>query len=1200
MAFLGIYRALYDYPPQSSEELQLSEGDLLFLLERSSEDNWWKCKKKAASDEEDEPEGLVPDNYVEEATPTQRAKALYDYTKQTDEELSFPEGVVVDVFDDSDPDWTLIGLNGEYGFAPAIYMEALPSESPTADTSSPAAPPPMPARPPAVQEDVRVDDPSISPSFPAPTDPAAGIAAIIAQRPGAGAAEPSSPPMSTQRALAAPPSIRVHHTGPGDIDDGSSPPPPPPKPESQSQPPVHIDTSVAQAMSSSSYNRSAPRSYQNDYDSPQRSPGGYHLYNINETVSHMGKNKKLPTTLGINIAKGVIMISPEKSRDGPSQVWTAEKLTHYSIEGKHVFVELVRPSKSIDFHAGAKDTAQQIVAHLGELAGASRATGLDEVLAASAGSAGASMKKGTMLYHFVAHGDDEVTVGEGEEVIILDDHLIILDDHRSKEWWMVRRLKNGTEGVVPAEYVQVTGIVSAPGGVTSLNTARNTVEQNRREEERLAREAAKKGPQRGDGGIPERGSSLAGHEKDKRPSKDTQAKSLPNQSRIRTWSDRTGSFKVDAAFINIALHDETIRLHKQNGVKIAVPVSKMSVEDLEYIERSTGLSLELEMPSADINRRRTQRGNTKGAQVDGSKKGKEEYDSAGVDGSKKGKEEYDSARVDGSKKGKKEYDWFDFFLGCGVNPQICERYANSFSKDQMGPEVLPDVNEKLLRTLGLKEGDILRVMKHLDEQYGRNRSGDANGEGGLFSGPGGALRNNTKKGRPAPAVQTNDVVSGDALKPKDGSKTTSADNPTASESKTGFDDDDPWNVKPAGAAPSEASKRPASPLIKVNEEIAGLSMSDPPLQPTPAPAPQTTSQSPAPQQPQQPPGANADIFNKIASLAPARPRPQAPPAVQQALGGGLGPPPERASSAPGFPAQKNGFGPPPLQQQLTGYQDQSRMQPQPTSFQGYPPQQQPPGFSQPPSGFQPQPTGVQAMQQNYPALQPQPTGLNFQPQSQFGQHQQAQHYGAPQYQQQQFINGAQAGSPFADQPYPSFAPPQPTGFPSAPLQTGFNMGGPQPTSTNGFPAPPPAPPQLPPQQTGGVFGPLQPLSAQKTGPPPPVRFGVKGAQKVLAPQPTGRANLTKASTSPLRSFPPLALSRASANPVFQLRRTPLDSNYHSLDHPTTTHLSILLSIFHRLEINSAHPSSLPPFLPSRALTPQRPLSPPCALPLCRP
>lgn len=852
------------------------------------------------------------------------------------------------------------------------------------------------------------------------------------------------------------------------------------------------------------------------------------MYNIHEYISHMGKNKKLPMTLGINIAKGLIMISPEKSRDGPSQEWTAEKLSHYSIEGKHVFIELVRPSKSVDFHAGAKDTAQEIVAMLGEVAGASRAEGLREVLAASAGSGAAGMRTGTMLYEFMAQGDDEVTVAA-------DDEVIVLDDQASDEWWKVRRLKNGKEGVVPSSYVEVTGTVpDHQSSISGLNAARSTVEQNRLEEERLAKEASRKGPKRSDtvsdAALPERGSSLATDSKDrhrsqrdKRSSKDGQPKAKPNQSRVRTWTDRSGTFKVEAEFIG--LREGKIHLHKQNGVKIAVPVAKMAVEDLEYVENATGASLDEDKPLSDIKRRSTQRAKPNG-------------------------------HAGASIQKQDEYDWFDFFLQCGVNPQICERYANAFSKDQMGPENLPDINEQLLRTLGLKEGDILRVTKHLDSKYGRGKdASSAGGEGGLFSGPGGALRNNTKKGRPAPAVQTNDVVSEDAFKPRGESSSPAVKEPPTDAKATplasaparqpagGFDDD-AWDVKPARTATPEVQKAPTPeppkpaepPKPRVNDDLASLSLTSPPLQPTQSPAPvqsppPQTTVSPPPAEPQPPPGANADIFNKIASLAPARQRPQAPPQAQQ-TGGPLGmPPPARASSAPGFQPQQSGFGPPPLQPQLTGYNQPQQTGfggqqfPQQTGFQG---QQQ--GFQQS-NGFpqQPQQTGVQAMQQNYPALQPQPTGMAFQPQSQFGQAAQQHHYGPQQQQQQppmpqyqqQLINGAQSGSPFAD-PTPRGFAPQPTGFNPQQQQTGFmgqqqqqqqqqpqfNIAQPTGGMNGAFGQPAP---QLPPQQTGGVLSAAAPLVPQKTGPPPPVRFGVTGGQKGLVPQSTGRADLSRAS-----------------------------------------------------------------------------------------
>ena len=66
MVFLGIYRAIYDYEPQSSNEIALSEGDILMVLEKSTDDDWWKAKKKGHDEDEEEPEGLIPNNYIQE------------------------------------------------------------------------------------------------------------------------------------------------------------------------------------------------------------------------------------------------------------------------------------------------------------------------------------------------------------------------------------------------------------------------------------------------------------------------------------------------------------------------------------------------------------------------------------------------------------------------------------------------------------------------------------------------------------------------------------------------------------------------------------------------------------------------------------------------------------------------------------------------------------------------------------------------------------------------------------------------------------------------------------------------------------------------------------------------------------------------------------------------------------------------------
>ncbi|KAF2835563.1 hypothetical protein M501DRAFT_440950 [Patellaria atrata CBS 101060] len=1143
MVFLGVYRALYDYAPQGDNELAISEGDLLFVLEKSTDEpDWWKAKKKAQSEDEEEPEGLIPNNYVEEAIPIHTSKALYDYTRQTDEELSFSEDARLDVYDTTDPDWTLVGFKGEYGFAPSNYIEKVGEAAPA-----------MPARPriqgpePEPESDIR-EPPTPSTSSSPVQSPAAALAGIIQQKTGSSRAMASPPPSVTL------PPRQPQYT-PEESDEDQAPPPSlPQRPQSMS-PQIPQQARFAESPEPPGVMASPPLRgpEYDDYRGPISPGGSYHLYNIHEMVSHLGKNKKMPMTLGINVPKGLIMISPEKSRD--QKEWTADKLSHYSIEGKHVFMELVRPSKSVDFHAGAKDTAQEIVAALGELAGAARAEGLREVLAASSGSSNVQ-KKATILYDFMAQGDDEVTVAVGDEVTVLD-------DTKSEEWWMVRRHKNGKEGVVPSSYVDVTGVVSAapPSSMTGTNAGKSTVEQNRLEEERLAREASRSYRKRG-------GSDSKPAERSKRESRDpltsAKGKQKPDPNKTRTWTDRSGSFRVEAEFLG--LKDNKIHLHKQNGVKIAVPVPKMSIEDLEYVEKVTGVSLDDDKPLSDIKRRSTLR----------AKENKEGEGKAGIS-------------IEHPKR--PEYDWFDFFLQCGVNPQICERYAGAFSRDEMGEEILPDVNEPLLRTLGLKEGDILRVMKFLDSKFNRDGSkdkravsfggasviGDGEGAGGLFSGPGGTLRNNTRKGRPAPPIQTNDVVDPKAFEqktddtvkkqlPPDATPTPIVSAPSTEKKSVGGFDDDAWDVKPSKQTTSPPPTARSPPPIQQTHTVAPnpppptltgsmaeLSLLSPPLQPTPAPQPQPQAQAqaqaqqPPPQASQQPQptGATPGLFEQLANQPPgklpqsatgfnqqqlAAPR-QRPQASQQAQTGGMiAPPPMRAASAPQNPQQQSAFGPPPLQPQLTGFQPprmQTQISPPGQSLQDQLNQQQlqqqqqaflqqqqqlraqqtgfgiqAPNFNQFPNGIMTQPTGFN---QFNPSLQSQPTG--------FPQFQVSQSTGFQPNMQRGFLNG---NTEFPQQFSPGPLQPQATGInamlPPAlqPQATGIaaNRFG----STNaigGFGQPPPPVPPMPPipQQQSS----LQPLVPQKTGPAPPVRFGVQNSAKKLTPQPTGRrANLSQA------------------------------------------------------------------------------------------
>lgn len=532
-----------------------------------------------------------------------------------------------------------------------------------------------------------------------------------------------------------------------------------------------------------------------------------------------------------------------------------------------------------------------------------------------------------------------------------------------------------------------------------------------------------------------------------------------------------------------------------NGVKIAVPIAKMSREDLEYVENLTGISLEDDKPLADVKR---------------SKSTTRPSEPSGV-------------KVERNKK--PEYDWFQFFLSCDVPVGLCERYAQAFIRDSMDESVLPDVNAVILRTLGIREGDIIKIMRFLDTKFGREKSAAADGEGsgGLFSGPGGALRNNTRKGRPAPAVQTSDVVDATAFsKDAEGGGDVSADGnaPQSGAKSSGGFDDDAWEVKPSKQPQRENESKPVehkpppalAPAAPAAPALTGsmkeLSMLSTPLEPTKVESPrpvETSAITPVPDSaaPSQAlPGASPSFFASASqSGAPASPKSlarQRPTPTIAAGQGSLAPPPaQRPISAP---QQQGAFSAPPLSAQMTGLV-QGQVAPPGQSLNDITQarlQQQYTAQMQQMQALQPAMTGYANVQQPMMAY---PTGAQY---------------------MQPMYTGAPSQSPFQDPgPGNQFSPlqPQHTSYPPQ-FQPQSSFGQANQGNVNNY-----LPPALEPQRTG--MAPIQqqptgfnsftsqsapqPLQPQKTGPPPPVRFGVTDTKKLNA-QPTGRrANLSQAS-----------------------------------------------------------------------------------------
>ena len=140
----------------------------------------------------------------------------------------------------------------------------------------------------------------------------------------------------------------------------------------------------------------------------------------------------------------------------------------------------------------------------------------------------------SILYDFAALHHDEITVKQGEMVVVLT---------ADADWSMVRRVRDKKEGLIPSNYFQAIATAAPRNDRSSISNSPVTNHT---------------GPDY----------SL-----------------VPDSSKLRLWTDTTGSFTVEAEYLGCK--DEKINLHKANGVKISVPIAKISTADLYTMQMET-------------------------------------------------------------------------------------------------------------------------------------------------------------------------------------------------------------------------------------------------------------------------------------------------------------------------------------------------------------------------------------------------------------------------------------------------------------------------------------------------------------------------------------------------------------------------------------------------------------------------------------
>lgn len=549
---IAVCKVLYDYGRQNEDELELHEDDLVDVLDDSDQD-WWRAKRVGAESTsgEGQPSGLVPSNFLEEAQPLSVLRALYDYRAQAEDELSIKEGEIVYFYHKEDDEWSLVRRKdqSQFGIVPANYVEEATEQE--------------------------------------------------SEQAGANAVLDTTPRHESELERS------------DDADSAEATP-------SQYQAARVVETIKAEEV--------FPSQYEEGVETRQDLVKTWPVSSVDK------KKKKRKGTLGIG--NGSVFFASDEDKNPVLQL-AISAMTNYNIDKKHVTMDFGEPRPtSFDFHCGGKEQAEEVYEKIKDSKAIEEQQALTRQSTTSISASKTALPKeiraskptAVALYEFNAQGEDELSVQEGQVVTILDDS--------DAEWWQCSF--EGVQGVVPAQYLEIVAPGQAseqdhlvgssmsaadhtPGqeldedaltreklkaererkrrAETEREARRRTQEQERRRREREERTSDGPPSVSARAATSATGSSSQSKRQNSQPlaraqpdrPSQAQSDSKPMPGKCRVWTDRTGTFKVEAEFLGFV--DGKIHLHKLNGVKIAVPVERMSDRDLDYMEGRTGQSL---------------------------------------------------------------------------------------------------------------------------------------------------------------------------------------------------------------------------------------------------------------------------------------------------------------------------------------------------------------------------------------------------------------------------------------------------------------------------------------------------------------------------------------------------------------------------------------------------------------------------------
>ncbi|KAJ3354208.1 cytoskeletal protein binding protein [Allomyces javanicus] len=159
------------------------------------------------------------------------------------------------------------------------------------------------------------------------------------------------------------------------------------------------------------------------------------------------------------------------------------------------------------------------------------------------------------------------------------------------------------------------------------------------------------------------------------------AKDMPDPGKVRIWLDTSGQHRTEAAFIDFV--DGKVKLHKTNGARIDVPIAALCSDDQVLACKLKGIPPPASLVPVAV--APTPKPSSVGTPL----------------------------ATGGSSTMYGGFDWLPFLTSCGVDPQDAHTYAVHFAAEKLDESFLPELTRDILKGLGVKEGDILRIQKRL-------------------------------------------------------------------------------------------------------------------------------------------------------------------------------------------------------------------------------------------------------------------------------------------------------------------------------------------------------------------------------------------------------------------------------------------------------------------------------------------------------